>query len=256
MTRRACTQFRLHRARLQSVGRLPERSSQPRWQRLRQECQPDEFSCDPRFRPFRMLSPNSLPGQFPRKHTHFKCHEQALFSRHCPLNLELHSLRGRRRIGDRHGQMLSRGLPPDFSLTPHPYESYPPAIAPIMMNGSFPAATASGNGASGGSCDRSSSQAKNLKNGRRCCVTWSRIVPRSIGKRASTASRTDRSVTGPSSSSCTSLPTCASVRRCCGSMTRITLASYCDCDEQRVYTVGISISVTNCSSGVVLGSVT
>ena len=44
-------------------------------------------------------------------------------------------------------------------------------IAPMTTNGSLPAATASGSGASGGSCDRSSSQAKNRKNGRRCCVT-------------------------------------------------------------------------------------
>ena len=44
-----------------------------------------------------------------------------------------------------------------------------------------PRATASGSGASGDSWDRSSSQAKNRTNGRRCCVTWSRIVPRSIG---------------------------------------------------------------------------
>ena len=40
---------------------------------------------------------------------------------------------------------------------------------------------ASGSGASGGSCDRSSSQAKNRTNGRRRCVVWSRIVPRSTG---------------------------------------------------------------------------
>src|ERR1700733_13062307 len=37
----------------------------------------------------------------------------------------------------------------------------PPAIAPTMKNGSLPAATAAGSGASGGSCDRSCSQAKN-----------------------------------------------------------------------------------------------
>ena len=43
---------------------------------------------------------------------------------------------------------------------------YPPAMAPTIKNGSFPAATASGSGASGGSCDRSCSQAKRT-NGRR-----------------------------------------------------------------------------------------
>ena len=42
-------------------------------------------------------------------------------------------------------------------------------------------ATASGNEASGRSCERSCSQAKNRTNGRRRCVKWSRIVPRSIG---------------------------------------------------------------------------
>ena len=47
----------------------------------------------------------------------------------------------------------------------------PPAMAPMMRSGSFPDATASGSGVSGGSCDRSSSQAKKRKNGRRCCVT-------------------------------------------------------------------------------------
>ena len=54
-------------------------------------------------------------------------------------------------------------------------------MAPTMIRGSAPDETASGSGASGSSWDRSSSQAKNRKNGRRCCVTWSRIVPRSIG---------------------------------------------------------------------------
>jgi hypothetical protein len=44
-----------------------------------------------------------------------------------------------------------------------------------------PVATASGSGASGDSLDRSSSQAKKRKKARRSCVTWSRIVPRSIG---------------------------------------------------------------------------
>src|SRR5206468_1540445 len=47
--------------------------------------------------------------------------------------------------------------------------------APTTKNGSAPDATASGSGASGG-WHRSSSQAKNRKNGFRCPVTWSRIV--------------------------------------------------------------------------------
>ena len=42
-------------------------------------------------------------------------------------------------------------------------------MAPTTRKGSAPVATASGSGASGGSWDRSCSQAKNRKNGRRCC---------------------------------------------------------------------------------------
>ncbi len=49
--------------------------------------------------------------------------------------------------------------------------SQPPAMAPTTRNGSAPFATASGSGASGGSCDRSSAQAKNRMKGRRCNVT-------------------------------------------------------------------------------------
>ena len=74
--------------------------------------------------------------------------------------------------------------------------SYPPAMAPRMRSGSSPDATASGSGASGDSRDRSRAQAKNRKNGLRCCVTWSRIVPRSIGYLPSSASTTERWVTG------------------------------------------------------------
>ena len=44
---------------------------------------------------------------------------------------------------------------------------YPPAIAPTIRNGSAPVATGSGNGASGASCDRSCSHAKNRTNARR-----------------------------------------------------------------------------------------
>ena len=62
-----------------------------------------------------------------------------------------------------------------------PKPAQPPAIAPTTRNGSAPVATASGNGASGGSCETSSAQAKNLTNGRRRRVTWSRIAPRNIG---------------------------------------------------------------------------
>ncbi len=48
---------------------------------------------------------------------------------------------------------------------------YPPAIAPSTTNGSFPDATASGSAASGDSCVKSSSHAKNRKNARRSRVT-------------------------------------------------------------------------------------
>src|ERR1043166_3127454 len=72
--------------------------------------------------------------------------------------------------------------PPPLSPSPHTRRGgttdYPPAIAPITRNGSAPDDTASGSGASGGSCVRSRSHAKNRRNGRRRSVTWSRIVPR------------------------------------------------------------------------------
>jgi hypothetical protein len=51
------------------------------------------------------------------------------------------------------------------------HSSHPPASAPTTRNGSAPVATAGGSAASGGSCDRSSSHAKNRRNGRRLCVT-------------------------------------------------------------------------------------
>lgn len=49
--------------------------------------------------------------------------------------------------------------------------SQPPAMAPTTSRGSAPFTTASGRGASGGSWDRSCSQAKNRTKGRRRCVT-------------------------------------------------------------------------------------
>jgi hypothetical protein len=57
----------------------------------------------------------------------------------------------------------------------------PPAMAPTTRNGSVPVRTASGNFVSGGSSERSSPHAKNLMNGRRRKVIWSRIVPRNTG---------------------------------------------------------------------------
>src|SRR6266404_435243 len=121
-----------------------------------------------------------------------------------------------------------RGLLADVSVcSKSPCQScpYPPAIAPTISNGSFPEITASGKGASIDSCERSSSHAKKRKNGRRCCVTWSRMVPRSIGQLASIASTTERCVTAPLISTCTSPLTCANPFRCGGSKTRIMAAS-------------------------------
>src|SRR5688500_8580240 len=112
------------------------------------------------------------------------------------------------------------------SLTPVATPSgYPPAMAPTMRKGSAPVVTASGTGVSGDSWDRSCSQAKKRRKGRRSCVTWSRIVPRSIGYSASRASTIARGVTGARTSSFSSPPTRASVRRCAGSTTRIMAAS-------------------------------
>jgi hypothetical protein len=60
-------------------------------------------------------------------------------------------------------------------------EHQPPAIAPTTKKGSLPDSTSPGSGASGDSWERSCSQAKKRMNGRRFFVTWSRIVPFSIG---------------------------------------------------------------------------
>jgi hypothetical protein len=51
------------------------------------------------------------------------------------------------------------------------YSLYPPAMAPTIMKGSAPVATALGSGTSGSWWDRSSPQAKNRTNARRFCVT-------------------------------------------------------------------------------------
>jgi len=50
-------------------------------------------------------------------------------------------------------------------------KAQPPAMAPIIKNGSDPFTIASGNGVSGNSCDKSSPQAKNRTIGRRSFVT-------------------------------------------------------------------------------------
>ena len=99
--------------------------------------------------------------------------------------------------------------------------NHPPAIAPTTINNSVPSTTGFGNGRSGGQWDRSCSQAKNRRNGRRSWLTGSRIVPRSIGKSASSASSSDRWVAGPRTRTTTSRPTPASTHRLDGSSTRI-----------------------------------
>jgi hypothetical protein len=55
-----------------------------------------------------MLTPNPPLAQFSGKQAHLKRREQALFSRHGPLNLELDGLRQGACIGDEYGQMLPR----------------------------------------------------------------------------------------------------------------------------------------------------
>lgn len=49
--------------------------------------------------------------------------------------------------------------------------NHPPAMAPIINNGSAPLVTAVGRGVSADSCERSCSQAKKRMNGRRHLVT-------------------------------------------------------------------------------------
>src|SRR6266516_6428238 len=56
-------------------------------------------------------------------------------------------------------------------IPPNAAKGYPPAIAPMMKNGSVPFAIGSGRGVSGGSWEMSSPHAKNLTNGRRFFVS-------------------------------------------------------------------------------------
>src|SRR4029077_21190284 len=69
----------------------------------------------------------------------------------------------------------------EIDTFPPPSPPSPPASAPTTRKGSVPLVTASGRGASGRVRDRSRAHAKNRTNGRRSRVTWSRMVPRSIG---------------------------------------------------------------------------
>src|SRR5689334_16913743 len=84
----------------------------------------------------------------------------------------------------RPGREFPGGIPSGKGRYRRPAPGYgrrPPAIAPTTSRGSVPAATASGSGLSGESCERSSLRAKNRTKGRRCPVTWSRMVPPSAG---------------------------------------------------------------------------
>jgi hypothetical protein len=120
------------------------------------------------------------------------------------------------------GVCVKRRVPKRGAWYKHLY-NYPPAIAPMMKNGSAPFTIGSGRGVSGDSWEMSSPQAKNRTSGRRLCVSCSRIVPRNVGYLFSSASSSVATVAPPLRSTWTSSPTFASVRRWCGSMTRITL---------------------------------
>jgi len=54
-----------------------------------------------------MLLPNSRLGKFPGEQTHLKCQKYALFTRHCPLDLELDGLRLDASVGDGHEQNVT-----------------------------------------------------------------------------------------------------------------------------------------------------
>jgi hypothetical protein len=54
-----------------------------------------------------MLLPNSGLGKFPGEQTHLKRQKYALFTRHCPLDIELDGLRFGARIGDGHEQNVN-----------------------------------------------------------------------------------------------------------------------------------------------------
>jgi hypothetical protein len=60
-----------------------------------------------------MLSLDSFTCQRSGKQTHLNCQEEALFSGHCPLDLQLDSLRRRACVGGEHKQMLSRSFSRD-----------------------------------------------------------------------------------------------------------------------------------------------
>jgi hypothetical protein len=81
--------------------------------------------------------------------------------------------------GERLSSLL-RTEPSYKPCAPNTLASLAAGNGPYDQNASAPDATTSGNGSSGGSWDRSCSQAKKRTNGQRRCVTWSRIVPGSM----------------------------------------------------------------------------
>jgi len=92
-----------------------------------------------------------------------------------------------------------------------------------MMRRALSRSDGVGRGVSGGSRNSLPRQAKSAGTTALPDVVVAHC-PRSIGYWTSRASSTERCVTGPLTSSCTSALTHASVRRCPGSMTRITAA--------------------------------
>ena len=105
------------------------------------------------------------------------------------------------------------------------HDFHPPAIAPTTSNGSAPLTTASGSSVSGGSCEKSSSQAKNRTNG---AALVSVVVAN--GPAQHRVPRLERVEHGRECRAAldlddTSSSTRASVRRCAGSTTRITASA-------------------------------
>jgi len=74
---------------------------------MRQECQPQQFSCELTFRPVRMFLLDTRFGKRTREQAHFQGQEEPLFFGHCSLNLKLDGLRLRARIGDGHEQNVN-----------------------------------------------------------------------------------------------------------------------------------------------------
>jgi len=78
------------------------RSSNPGGKGRWKECHSQQFPRDARFRPLGMLAPDPLSGEFAREQAHLKRQQEPLFSRHCPQNLDLDSLRSGAGVGEGH----------------------------------------------------------------------------------------------------------------------------------------------------------